>query len=137
MGRAGLGSPHQPPTFQPSVHASLTRFWANLIGATLGAIAVSLLSSALLALLVGVFLTGLACHLLKFDDALRPAYASVVIVILTSQGKNALADSLERLLAVMVGCSIALAVGLVFDKVLFPRLKLLRKHLPAAKPPQE
>ena len=125
------------PTFQPSVQASLTRFWANLIGASLGAIAVSLIQSPLLALLVGVFLTGMVCHHLKFDDALRPAYASVVIVILTSQGRNPVADSLERLLAVMVGCSIALGVGLVFDKLLFPRLQGLRKRLPTARPPQE
>jgi len=61
----------------------------------------------------------------------------VVIVILTSQGRNPVADSLERLLAVMVGCSIALGVGLVFDKLLFPRLQGLRKRLPTARPPQE
>jgi len=102
------------PSLQPSVQASLTRFWANLIGASLGAISVSLIHSPLLALLIGVFVTGFAC-----------------------QGKSPLVDSLERLLAVMVGCSIALAVGLVFDKILFPRLKGLRKHLHAARPSQE
>ena len=116
------------PTFQPSVQASLTRFWANLIGASLGAIAVSLIHSPLLALLVGVFLTGLVCHHLKFDDALRPAYASVVIVILTSKG-SVWWGSLDRVLGVLVGCSIALGVGLIFDRSL---ARWHRKHAASA-----
>ena len=125
------------PTLQPSVQASLTRFWANLIGAGIGSVSVTLLGPTLQALLIGVLVAGLACHFLKLEEALRPAYASVVIVILTSKGNNVLADSLERVLAVMVGCSIALGVGLIFDKLLFPRLEPLRKRFPAAKPPQE
>lgn len=125
------------PTLQPSIQASLTRFAANLLGASIGAISVSLLGPTLQALLIGVLLTGLACHYLKFDDALRPAYASVVIVILTSKGTNVITDSLERVLAVIVGCLIAIGIGLIFDRLLAPRLKRLRKFLPEAKPPHE
>src|SRR5580693_4543104 len=65
------------PSIHPSFRASLTRVTANLIGACLGAVMSALLGHTLLSLACGVLITGLVCHFLKLDDALRPAYAAV------------------------------------------------------------
>jgi hypothetical protein len=52
------------------------------------------------------------------DDALRAAYAAVVIVIFTSDtSKSAWSGSLERVIAVIVGCACALAVSFLYDKI--------------------
>jgi uncharacterized membrane protein YgaE (UPF0421/DUF939 family) len=114
------------PSMHPSVRASLTRVIANLIGATLGAILSLALGYELLALAVGVLVTGMICHFTKLDDALRPAYAAVVIVIMSPdiQGWHGV---LDRVLAVFLGCVCALAVGFICDK-LATLLKVGRKE---------
>ena len=104
------------PSMHPSVRASLTRVIANLIGASVGAIIGLALRYELPALAVGVLVTGMICHFTKLDDALRPAYAAVVIVIMSPdiQGWHGLRD---RVLAVFLGCVCALAVGFICDKI--------------------
>jgi hypothetical protein len=60
------------PTLHSSLKASLVRVAANLAGAFGGAIVSAVIGHTLLALAVGVMLTGLACYLLKAEDAMRP-----------------------------------------------------------------
>jgi uncharacterized membrane protein YgaE (UPF0421/DUF939 family) len=99
----------------PSLQLSLLRVKANLIGAGIGAIAGMITGHPVLALCVGVFAAGMACHFLKLEDAARPAYAAVVIVTLANNEPHGWAGSLDRVLGVLLGCVIAVAVGLVFD----------------------
>jgi uncharacterized membrane protein YgaE (UPF0421/DUF939 family) len=112
------------PSIHPSFRASLTRVTANLIGACLGAAMSALLGNTLLSLACGVLVTGLVCHFMKLDDALRPAYAAVAIVIYSADTTGSVwAGSRDRMVSVVVGCLCALAVGLVFDKaVMFLKL---------------
>jgi uncharacterized membrane protein YgaE (UPF0421/DUF939 family) len=98
----------------PSIQASLLRIGANLIGAVMGALAGSLFDDKVVALAVGVFITGLTCHFGKMGDAVRPAFAAVVIVILSNEPRVWF-GSLDRVLGVLVGCLVALIVGVVFD----------------------
>lgn len=104
------------PSLHPSVKAASFRVIANLIGAFLGAALSTLIGHTLLALAIGVLATGLVCHFMRLDDALRPAYSAVVIVILAGEA-NKWAGSLDRVLAVALGCLCALAVGFLFDKI--------------------
>jgi uncharacterized membrane protein YgaE (UPF0421/DUF939 family) len=105
------------PSLHPSVNASLTRVVANLIGAFIGSALSSLAGHTVAAMALGVLLTGFACYFWRLEDALRPAYAAVVIVILGSNNANAWIGSLDRLLAVVTGCLAALVVGFVYDKI--------------------
>jgi len=102
------------PGLHPSVKASLVRVVANLIGAFVGAMLSAFFGPTLLSLAVGVMLTGMVCHFTHLDDALRPAYAAVVILILTTD--STWLGSLERVIAVLIGCASALAVGLLFGE---------------------
>lgn len=104
------------PTLHPSVQASLYRVAANLIGAFVGAVLITVIGHPMVSMGIGVVLTGLVCHFAKLDDALRPAYAAVVIVTLSSE-PSAWFGSMDRVLGVSVGCACALAVALVFSKV--------------------
>jgi uncharacterized membrane protein YgaE (UPF0421/DUF939 family) len=101
------------PSLRTSVRASLLRFAANLVGATSGALAFSLLGHSLSALALGVLLTGLVCHYARLDESRRSAYAASAIVTLSNDAAGWL-GSLDRVLAVVVGCSMALLVGMGF-----------------------
>jgi uncharacterized membrane protein YgaE (UPF0421/DUF939 family) len=103
------------PSMHPSLRASTTRVIANLIGASVGAVMGLALGHQLLSVAAGVLVTGMVCHFTKLDEALRPAYAAVVIVIMSPDTKGWY-GSLDRVLAVVLGCVCALAVGFVFDK---------------------
>jgi uncharacterized membrane protein YgaE (UPF0421/DUF939 family) len=65
---------------------------------------------------IGVMVTGLLCYLLKQDDALRPAFVAVIIVTLIGENSK-WHSSLDRVVAVIIGCVCALAVGFLFDKI--------------------
>lgn len=105
-----------------SLKVSMLRILANLFGAFGGAALSVTIGQPVIAMAVGVMLTGLVCYLLKQDEAQRPAFVAVVIVTLIGEtGKWH--SSLDRVLAVVVGCVCALAVGFLFDKLSsFPRL---------------
>ncbi|MGH7976489.1 MAG: FUSC family protein [Limisphaerales bacterium] len=115
---------------QPSLHsswkASLIRVIANLAGAFGGAALSLAIGHPLLAMAVGVILTGLVCYFLKVEDAMRPAFAAVVIVIINTDTAK-WSNSLDRVVAVIVGCLCALTIGFLFDKV-SSRFKLLWKN---------
>jgi uncharacterized membrane protein YgaE (UPF0421/DUF939 family) len=105
---------------QPSLHssfkASLMRVVANLAGAFGGAALSLVIGQPVVAMAVGVMLTGLICYLLKQDDMLRPAFVAVILVTLAGQ-TDKWHSSLERVTGVIIGCLCALAVGFLFDKL--------------------
>jgi uncharacterized membrane protein YgaE (UPF0421/DUF939 family) len=105
---------------QPSLHssfkASLMRVIANLAGAFGGAALSICLRQPLVAVAVGVMVTGLLCYLLKQDDMLRPAFVAVILVTLAGDNDK-WHSSLNRVAAVIIGCLCALAVGFLFDKL--------------------
>jgi uncharacterized membrane protein YgaE (UPF0421/DUF939 family) len=104
------------PKLHPSLKLSLTRVVANLIGAFVGALVNGVTGHNILAMAIGVIVTGLVCYAAQLADAIRPAYAAVVIVTLSSE-PHAWAGSLDRVLAVSLGCVAAVVVGVVFDLV--------------------
>jgi uncharacterized membrane protein YgaE (UPF0421/DUF939 family) len=104
------------PNLHSSFQASFMRVVANLAGAFGGAALLAVIGQPLAAMAVGVMLTGLLCYLLKQDDALRPAFVAVIIVTLIGENSK-WQSSFDRVIAVVVGCVCALAVGLLFDKI--------------------
>jgi uncharacterized membrane protein YgaE (UPF0421/DUF939 family) len=103
------------PSLHPSAKSSLTRVIANLVGAFTGSVLCVFLGHTILAVALGVFATGLICHYTRLDDAVRPAYAAVVIVMFAT-GKNVWVGSLDRVGAVIIGCLCALMIGFLVDK---------------------
>jgi uncharacterized membrane protein YgaE (UPF0421/DUF939 family) len=104
------------PDLHASFKASLLRVVANLAGAFGGALLLVVIGEPLAAMAIGVMVTGLICYLLKQDDALRPAFVAVIIVTLIGENSK-WHSSLDRVVAVIIGCLCALIVGLLFDKI--------------------
>jgi uncharacterized membrane protein YgaE (UPF0421/DUF939 family) len=103
------------PNLHSSLQASFMRVVANLAGAFGGAALLIIIQQPVVAMAVGVMLTGLICYLLKQDDVLRPAFVAVIIVTLIGENSK-WHSSLDRVTGVIVGCVCALAVGFLFDK---------------------
>ena len=105
---------------QPDLHTSFTasfmRVVANLAGAFGGAVLLAATGQPILAMAIGVMMTGLVCYLLKQDDALRPAFVAVILVTLIGD-KNEWHNSVDRVSGVVVGCVCALMAGFLFDKL--------------------
>ena len=124
---------------QPNLHstfqASLMRVIANLAGAFGGAALLVITGQPVVAMALGVMTTGLVCYFLKQDDALRPAFVAVIIVTLIGE-HDKWHSSLDRVLAVIIGCVCALAVGFLFDK-LADAFKLLCQDGPKKRGQQE
>jgi uncharacterized membrane protein YgaE (UPF0421/DUF939 family) len=104
---------------QPDLHsswkASGQRVVANVAGAFGGAVLLALIKQPVVAMAIGVMLTGLVCYFLDQDDAQRPAFVAVIIVTLIG-GKSEWHNSSSRVLGVIIGCICALIVGFLFDK---------------------
>jgi uncharacterized membrane protein YgaE (UPF0421/DUF939 family) len=113
------------PDLHSSFKASFMRVVANLTGAFGGAALLAITGQSVVAMAIGVLVTGLVCYLLKQDDALRPAFVAVIIVTLIGENSK-WHNSIDRVLAVIIGCGCALVVGFLFDK-LSGMPKLLRK----------
>jgi uncharacterized membrane protein YgaE (UPF0421/DUF939 family) len=112
---------------QPSLHssfkASLMRVIANLAGAFGGAALSIGIGQPLVAMAVGVMVTGLVCYLLQQDDMLRPAFVAIILVTLAGDNDK-WHSSLNRVAGVATGCLCALIVGYLFDKLsAFPGLR--------------
>jgi uncharacterized membrane protein YgaE (UPF0421/DUF939 family) len=104
------------PSLDSSLRASLLRVTANLAGAFVGAVLGISIGQPVVAMAVGVMLTGLIGYLLKQDDLQRPAFVAVILVTLI--GEDDIWDaSLNRVAGVVIGCLCALVVGFLFDKL--------------------
>ena len=114
------------PDLHSSFKASLMRVVANLAGAFGGAALLAATGQPVVAMAIGVLVTGLVCYLLKQDDALRPAFVAVIIVTLIGENSK-WHNSVDRVIAVVIGCVCALVVGFLFDK-LSGVPKLLKKQ---------
>jgi len=98
---------------------------ADIAGAFGGAALLAATGQPVVAMAIGVLVTGLVCYLLKQDDALRPAFVAVIIVTLIGENSK-WHNSIDRVFAVIIGCVCALVVGFLFDK-LSGVSKLLKK----------
>jgi uncharacterized membrane protein YgaE (UPF0421/DUF939 family) len=104
------------PDLHSSFQASFMRVVANLAGAFGGALLLAATGQPIVAMAIGVMVTGLACYLLKQDDALRPAFVAVIIVTLIGESSK-WQNSRDRVIAVIIGCACALITGFLFDKI--------------------
>ena len=114
----------------PSLKASLNRIGANIIGAVVGAIFLKTFGANFWSLGGCVLITGMICHFSRMDDALRPAYTSVVIVLLTTDPQG-WSGPIQRVLAVILGCFCALFVGFIFDRYIEPLAQKSTRFIPS------
>jgi uncharacterized membrane protein YccC len=105
------------PALQQSIVASATRIAASLVGGIAGMLAAHFLGYGAWQFLLTIVVVVFICERLRLDSAVRNACITVVIVMMFQEGK-VFAWGAGRVMAVIVGCVLALMVQLAFDRAL-------------------
>ncbi len=117
------------PALQQSIVASATRIAASIVGGVAGMLAVHFLGYGAWQFLLTIVVVIFLCERLRLDSAVRNACVTVVIVMMFQEGKL-FAWGSGRVIAVVVGCVLALMVQLAFDRA---QKLLSRSAIAAAK----
>jgi uncharacterized membrane protein YccC len=105
------------PGLSQSINASATRIAANLIGALTGLLIGYFLGTEAWHVIIAMVAVIFICEPLRLDFGLRTACVSAIIVMTSHVRENVLANGIERFLAVVIGCVLALGVQFVADSV--------------------
>jgi uncharacterized membrane protein YgaE (UPF0421/DUF939 family) len=102
------------PDAKDAMPLAITRIKANVLGASIGVLCLLLAAPNMWTTALAVALTLPACYFFKLDNGIRSALAAAVIVMLHPEGKHLWDAALIRVLAVFVGCALALIITFVF-----------------------
>ena len=102
------------PDHTDSIKLPLARIKANLAGGVVGLLCYFLPLPPLVCLCIGVPLTIFICYGLGFGNAARSALAAIIIVFIQENEAGHWRIAMERMVAVVLGCLVALALTLVF-----------------------
>jgi uncharacterized membrane protein YgaE (UPF0421/DUF939 family) len=111
------------PGLEQSLTTALVRIAANLIGTSAGLLVGYRWGVGTKEILGAIIVVVFLCEVFRLDLGLRSACVSVIIVMTANEGK-VVSSSIERGVAVVVGCVLALILQLIFERVL-ARLNLL------------
>jgi hypothetical protein len=107
------------PGMDQSYATALVRVVANIIGASVGLLAAYVLGFGVGQVLAAVAIISLICEPLRLDLGLRSACVAAIIVILgSSERAQLVASGLERMVAVIAGCVLALGVQGTIERVM-------------------
>ncbi|SEN14250.1 Fusaric acid resistance protein-like [bacterium A37T11] len=108
------------------------RIKANILGSGIGILVYFIPLPNFLLFILGVALTSFVGIVLGLGTTIRPALAAVIIVLIEEQNilEKAYVVAIERVLCVLLGCTVALIITLVFSQanVLKVRMRYLRKQ---------
>ena len=113
------------PEFSQSITVALTRVAANLVGAAVGLAVGAAMGVGPVPLIAAIFITSIACGLLRLDAALRTACVAIVIVMNASHG-NIVVSGAGRFLSVTIGCM----TGVLLQLATLPLTNRWRKSPP-------
>lgn len=93
---------------------AFTRIKANLVGASVGVLCLLIAAPNMWILAFALAVTLSLCYLFRFDAAARSALAATIIVMLHDTGKHLWDTALERVIAVVAGCTLGLIITVAF-----------------------
>jgi uncharacterized membrane protein YgaE (UPF0421/DUF939 family) len=104
------------PVLEQALAASLVRICANAVGGVVGIIVARLLGDGVWQILLAMVIVIFICERLRLDLGLRTACVSVAIIMMVRDGAVA-STGVQRLVAVIVGCVLALLVQVAAECV--------------------
>lgn len=102
------------PDGKDAVKLALMRIKANFLGASIGFLCLLISPNNMWIMCAALTLTLAACYIFRFDAATRSALAATIIIMLHQEGKHLWTTALERVIAVLSGCSLGLLITFVF-----------------------
>jgi uncharacterized membrane protein YgaE (UPF0421/DUF939 family) len=102
------------PDAKDSVTLAITRIKANIIGAGVGVLFLLIYLPNMWVVSAALVVTLSLCYLFKLDAGIRSSLAATIIIMLHEEGKHLWDTALERIVAVLAGCILALIITFVF-----------------------
>ena len=102
------------PDGKDSLPLAFTRIKANLVGASVGLLCLLISPTNMWILSAALAVTLSLCYFFKFDTAVRSALAATIIIMLHDEGKHLWDTALERVIAVVAGCTLGLLITFTF-----------------------
>jgi uncharacterized membrane protein YgaE (UPF0421/DUF939 family) len=105
------------PEGKDSVELALTRIKGNFVGASCGLIMLALQIESPYNIILATALSLIVCDQLKLNAGARSTLAAAVIVLLHQEGTHIWDGALGRVIAVIAGCIISLAITFLFHSI--------------------
>ncbi|RAJ07015.1 fusaric acid resistance family protein [Chitinophaga skermanii] len=109
------------PDGSDAVALALSRIKANLVGATTGLIMLFIHPTQVVMVISAIAITVILCNVLKLEAATRTALAASIIVMTHEVGTHVYDAAVERVIAVLVGCSLGLMITFAFHNKFIQR----------------
>lgn len=106
------------PEGKDAVELALTRIKANLTGATTGILVLLLQVPNPWNLATGAIISLFICDQLKLNAGARSTLVATIIILLYPEGAHVWDSALSRVLAVVTGCVLGLAITYAFHSLL-------------------
>ncbi len=104
------------PDGKDSISLAFNRIKANLMGATIGFVFITLFPHHITLWIISfaLLVTLAAGYLLKWETAIRPALVAVVIIIMPQNAMPSVNTPIARVISVAVGCLLGIAITYVY-----------------------
>lgn len=96
---------------------AIDRIKANIAGASVGLMSYLVHPPNLFMLCCSVFATIIICAFLELGNASRSALAALAIVLIQEKEKHTYVSALDRMLCVVAGCLVAMAITYLFSLI--------------------
>lgn len=106
------------PDHKDVMNLAITRIKANMVGAGIGLILLSIHPINLLMISIGIVLAIFAGQLLNLQTATRTAVISVLIITMHEQGHHFWNVAIERAIAVISGCVVGVILTYLFHIII-------------------
>jgi uncharacterized membrane protein YgaE (UPF0421/DUF939 family) len=102
------------PDGKDSLPLAVTRIKANFTGVGVGVLCLLISPGNMWMMSAGLTVTLALCYLMKLDTGIRSALAATIIIVLHEEGRDLKEAAMERIISVIAGCLLALAITFLF-----------------------
>lgn len=105
------------PDEEESLRLPVTRMKANIAGSVIGLLCFLIPFPPFASMAAGVVLTIIVCYLFRLGAGTRTALAALVIVLVQESSDGGTISAVERVVSVLFGCIVALAVSVCASRL--------------------
>lgn len=97
-----------------SLTLAITRIKANIVGVTIGVVSLLITPTNMWILSLALVITLCLCYIFKLDAGIRSSLCATIIIMLHPAGSKIWETATERVVSVLTGCIVGLAVTFIF-----------------------
>ena len=105
------------PDTKDSYKLAITRIKANLVGAGVGFLILTVYTNGMIWVLIGVILAITICYLLKIETGARSAAVAIIIILMHDELHHWWEVAVDRAFGVLLGCFLGMAITFIFHQI--------------------